>query len=252
MNKAETKHIDVSLDPMSAPEYTLDHLLALRLTELLKAPGSKFVLVEKFGVHAPYESALPKDAKVAPVDDDIVGVRLPEKFKSQVDNYVAGVTLQVDKFFETLLPAIEATDTLVIYTSDHGQSLFQGGYAGTHCTHPKSHHGEGIVPLFALSTRNEFSNALRSSAIRGLPASHFNIFPTLLTAMAYDRQEVNDRYGSDLTGIKETAARGFYSGSVFGHGAKWNQVPAQATSVESLSEEAKALKQKRSVNLNPF
>jgi hypothetical protein len=81
------------------------------------------------------------------------------------------------------------------------------------------------VPLFVFSTPNAFADALATSAARGIPASHFNIFPTLLRAMAYDKQKVIEKYGPDLTAIDEGAAIGFYSGSVFGYGAKWNTAP---------------------------
>ncbi len=53
MNKAETNFIDYVQDPITAPEHSIDHFLALRLSEVLREPGSKFILVEKFGVHAP-------------------------------------------------------------------------------------------------------------------------------------------------------------------------------------------------------
>ncbi len=61
------------------------------------------------------------------------------------------------------------------------------------------------------------------AAQREVPASHFNVFPTLLMAMGYDRDEVIEKYGADLTDLDAAADAGSYSGSVFGYGAKWNK-----------------------------
>ena len=40
----------------------------------------------------------------------------------------------VDGFFERILPQAIRDDVLIIYTSDHGQALFDGGYDTQHCS----------------------------------------------------------------------------------------------------------------------
>jgi lipid A ethanolaminephosphotransferase len=111
----------------------------------------------------------------------------------------------------------------MIYTSDHGQSLLEGGYAGTHCTvGPNIAVGEALVPLFAITgdaaLRTELTAASRRMHNK---ASHFDIFPTLLMALGYARAEVQAAYGAGLFG-EPGGPRRFLSG--FKTTAAWVEV----------------------------
>ena len=103
-----------------------------------------------------------------------------------IADYPNAIAWSVDEFFRNLLPAVDLSKTLIIYTSDHGQSLLPGQF--THCsTPPKVAPGEAYVPLFAITSVPEFERRLEKGAAIGFGRfSHFEVFPTLLLAMGYD------------------------------------------------------------------
>src|SRR5262249_38085823 len=49
-----------------------------------------------------------------------------------IADYPNAIAWSVDEFFRNLLPAVDLSKTLIIYTSDHGQSLLPGHF--THCS----------------------------------------------------------------------------------------------------------------------
>ena len=130
----------------------------------------------------------------------------------------------VDEFFRELLPRIDLSDTLILYTSDHGQSLLEGGYKLSHCSGANAHPGEAIVPLMAFGQRTDFTAALRRAAQESFgKTTHFSIFPTLLLAMGYDEPWITQRYGAPLNRPSVDMERRFMTGDLFGSklGAKW-------------------------------
>ena len=52
-------------------------------------------------------------------------------------------------------------------------------------------------------------------------ASHFEIFPTLLYAMGYNKSWIDQRYGPTLLNIPEHRQRGFLMGTFYHRSAKW-------------------------------
>jgi hypothetical protein len=115
-----------------------------------------------------------------------------------IADYPSALVWSVDEFFRNLLPAVDMSKTLIIYTSDHGQSLLPGHF--THCsTTPKAVPGEAYVPLFATTSMPEFKRGLEKGARRDFGGfSHFEVFPTVLLAMGYDAGWVNRAYGPSL------------------------------------------------------
>ena len=115
----------------------------------------------------------------------------------EIAQYPNAIAWSVDEFFRNLLPAIDLSKTLIIYTSDHGQSLLPGHF--THCSTTRVAPGEAYVPLFASTSVPDFKRGLEQGAANDFGGfSHFEIFPTLLLAMGYDRDWVKKSYGPSL------------------------------------------------------
>src|SRR5262249_29624586 len=148
------------------------------------------------GVHFPYSTKYPPEFHKIPTP---AGSEALDR-EAMVAHYQNAILWSVDEFFRKLLPMIDLSKTLIVYTSDHGQSLLQGGYKQTHCsTTSKVYPGEAYVPLFAITSLPEFRRLLNNGAAHGFGRfSHFEIFPTLLMAMGYDAGWINKIYGPSL------------------------------------------------------
>ena len=144
-----------------------------------------------------------------------------------VRSYSKAITWSVDGFFQKLQPNLDLNKTLLLYTSDHGQTLWENGYKGTHCSSSRPHPGESYVPLFAFTAVSSLEGRFRQGADRGFNrATHFDIFPTLLLAMGYEEKWVSNKFGANLFDIPSTRHRQFLIGGSLGadgwaDGAEW-------------------------------
>jgi hypothetical protein len=69
----------------------------------------------------------------------------------------------------------------------------------THCSTTGVSPGEAYVPLFASTAVSDFRQGLEKTAERNFGRfSHFEVFPTLLLAMGYDKFWVGSTYGPSL------------------------------------------------------
>ncbi|MBL0942243.1 MAG: hypothetical protein IBJ00_05935, partial [Alphaproteobacteria bacterium] len=110
---------------------------------------------------------------------------------------------------------IDLTNVIIIYTSDHGQNLLHDGQPITHCRRTQPDINEAIVPLL-IFTHNlaAFKKFKKAAQLNFNKASHFQIYPTLLTLFGYDLQQVKDKYGKSLFEAVEKPL-GFTSGPIF-------------------------------------
>jgi lipid A ethanolaminephosphotransferase len=195
----EKKLIDVKVNNLDARSYLRDPKTADELASVLSDERPAFVFVEKYGVHAPYATKYPPDFHVVPAP---AGSELADR-AIMVAHYRNAIAWSVDEFFRKLLPAVDLSKTLIIYASDHGQSLLEGGYKQTHCSQGRYVvPGEAQVPLFAITSEPDFKQRLTSGAARSLNRfSHFEIFPTLMLAMGYDADRIAKAYGPTLMDV---------------------------------------------------
>jgi glucan phosphoethanolaminetransferase (alkaline phosphatase superfamily) len=211
----EWPSIDLYLPETDAATYARDGLIADRLVQLLKDDAPSFIYVNKYGVHNPYESAYPPGFHEIPVPGKrtLADWRGGAPRKALLDAYSNAVQWSVDGFFRKLLNRFDGGDVLVIYTSDHGQSLMDGGEKLSHCStyrEGSTQIGEGLVPLFALTKIPGLEERLRESAARAYGhAADFDIFPTLLSAMGYDEEWSRKQYGPSLLDIPANRRRRF-------------------------------------------
>ena len=238
MDPTERSAIDIYVPVIDEPPYVRDNRVVEKLLEILADERPTFIYVAKFGVHFPYDLSYPSDSKQPsrlaillrsimnfsrklgwPVD--------PNKREELVNSYSKAITWSVDGFFRRLEPSLDLRKTLLLYTSDHGQTMWEDGYKTTHCSSSNPHPGESYVPLFALTEVPSLEARFREGATRGFKrASHFDIFPTLLLAMGYKEKWVDNKFGSTLFDIPSLRHREFLIGGSLGtddwsDGAKW-------------------------------
>lgn len=174
--------------------YDSDLRAADLVTQIVSTTTGNFIVLNKRGVHFLYESSYPPEEEVwGPI---------PANYRQQpslvINAYDNGIRYNLENFFGRLLsdPSI-LDDTTILYTSDHGQTLFENGVDWLHCNHTPQ---EARVPLFMLG--------------RNLPpvdenfhASHSNILPTILDLMNVPQAKRIYEYAPSLfSSTKDTPA----------------------------------------------
>lgn len=204
MNSDERSYIDERYNIRTRPKYLRDFDALKRLIDVVSQPGRAFIYLDKQGVHHPYQDKYPANEVLA---FEGPAVRLPEDKELReyqrelLGRYNRAVDWSVNRFISELFAHELPENTLVIYTSDHGQSLVENNVKWPHCSSgPGTVDGEGLVPLLVyLRADTPFARLLRENGgnFRG-KYSHFQLFPTLLIALGYPRDAVTQSYGSSL------------------------------------------------------
>ena len=225
MNPSEMLAIDKTIVPTTKLMTARDDETAERLLHEIGQPGPQFIFVEKFGIHFPYDVHVPSKFDYDPSGLDKLPARLTAERSDVVATYLKAVRWRVDRFFEAISELISRGDTLVIYTSDHGQAMFECDYDATHCSGTGTCKGEGIVPLLVFTGNEEYSRRFKLAAQKGADhASHFQLFPTLLEVFGYDPDWVRPQYGASLFDTSAKVKRRFSTTNPFYPAANWIEV----------------------------
>ncbi|MCB1477440.1 MAG: sulfatase-like hydrolase/transferase [Rhodobiaceae bacterium] len=211
MTVSETSDIDrvVMFDDVPVPQ--LDFELLKVVEEELAGPVPVFIYANKNGAHFPYDHGYPEaETKFHPTDTENGVSSTP----TLINSYRNNIRWSVDRFFGKLLDENDFRDTLVMYTSDHGQN-FQTGRL-SHCTVEDPDPREGLVPLMAITGHPGLHALLEAAAVRNhARASHFQIVPTLLELMGESAATITASHGPSLFD-KASQEPGFTSGDIFG------------------------------------
>lgn len=191
-----------------------DEAAALEVSRLLKEETPQFIYMNKEGAHAPYEGKYPEsETKFRPTMK--LGQTLGEGVnRDELKNsYRNAVSWSVDHFFSVLLKDAKLANTVILYTSDHGQNLLEKGVV-THCGQSDPTHGVAVVPLFVVTENLALAAGLREAVrINFGKASHFNIYKTVIGWMGYEAKELPFSYDASLT-EPLTGERKFYTGNL--------------------------------------
>lgn len=154
------------------PMYGIDPQIAQYLRQELRGASGKFFWVNKMGVHIPYSDHYPPSSALwLPASADYL--LPPERQPELVNAYDNGLAYNLDAFFKELMADGALENTIILYTSDHGQTLAENGETWPHNANTPN---EARVPLFILH-----SDPLQADT--RYPASHFNLFATALDAL---------------------------------------------------------------------
>ena len=230
MTAKETADIDSLVTmPETAPTPTLDDRLLDTVIKELRSPKPVFIYANKNGAHFPYDNAYPKsqrlfrptmtEAMYAAAGGDVSKHTLTSNMaggpsQTRINSYRNAVRWSVDRFFGRLFKEADLDDTVIIFTSDHGQQ-FDPAHL-THCTVEDPDAREGYVPLFVSTTNPDLRARFAAGAEASRwHASHFQIAPTLFALFGYRKSDIDSRYGPSLFEAN-TRAPAFTSGDIFG------------------------------------
>ena len=214
MNEQSFKELNIDL------ETTKDLGVARVLSSLLNARGGYFVVVNKKGLHFHYHYRYPDNPAFTiwrpvmkasdPIDISAAG---REKLVNTYDN---GIRFQVDEFFRVFISETTNQNYVILYTSDHGQTLSEHGELYTHM---KPDNVIVDVPDFLVSGERYDRKGLLAGIAPGIQVSHLNNFATLLDLMGVPmslRVRPYDKSVFALTG--NNSVRYYMSGSLHGTG----------------------------------
>ncbi|MHC4420909.1 MAG: sulfatase-like hydrolase/transferase [Planctomycetota bacterium] len=221
MTQDDFDHIDVFYqvtadEQEQGQKHRRDQLLALRILELTAEGDPVYIYVNKYGAHFHYENTYP------PGQRRFEPTMHPQKpidasSREEIENsYANSILWNVDRFFELLLPALDLSETVVLYTSDHGQSFKERRGVSTHADRRNPPASQANVPLIAWGGFLEQRLPDGASALRDR-TGHFRLFPSQLILMGYEEAEVTGRYGTPLWAAPPEG-RIFVSGDLFGRG----------------------------------
>ena len=187
-----------------------DIVLVEKLQALLARPERLYIYVNKNGVHFPYEGKYPPSAAVFKPHMEtgtIVGLNEGNQYGDGFGNepfrnsYKNAVAWNTGEFFKRLLPQIDLSKTLLLFTSDHGQNFTKTQDVGflTHCTTGPAPAAEGTIPLVWLTDHGATLSALQASAQRWQHrASQWNTPSTILQLMGYPADWLAEQYEPTL------------------------------------------------------
>lgn len=188
--------LDVS-DHRAFETYDLDNLIAAKVKTIISSSSGNFVFVFKHGAHIPYNIDFPADRTVwAPSYETADKYDIPpgSMLPAVVNAYDNAIRYNVDSFFMNIADdhANLPNNSVIIYTGDHGQTLFANGRS----SHGGNSRQEATVPLFVLGK-------LPGPVDTSYKASHANVFPTVLDLFGYP-PDLRDKRGfpSLLTATK--------------------------------------------------
>lgn len=230
-------------------EYELDLRAAEQVVEHVRASPRSFQYVLKSGAHIHYEGRYPDSARFfqPTLEKGELGELNFEGADRErtLNSYLNALRWTVDTFWRELLTGLEGTgkSILVVYTSDHGQSLLemdeQTGQPETlshnRVSNPPVY--QAVVPLFVWAAEGPARAWLERGyqpSLRGR-VDQFALFPTLLVAAGYAPETVADRFGGTLFDRQEGAlSRRFASGNLFDPSSfRWNDFEPTPRPVES-------------------
>jgi len=209
----EDRHVDLKT--------TKDLGVACFLSSLLNERGGYFVVVNKKGLHFHYRNRYPDDRTSTiwkpvmeatdPIDPSATG---REKLVNAYDN---GIRFQVDEFFRVLVSETTNQNYVILYTSDHGQTLAEHGQVYTHM---KPDEVIVDVPDFFVSGERYSQKGLLAGIPSGIRVSHLNNFATLLDLMGVPASLRIRPYDKSIFSLttEDNRVRTYMSGSLYGSG----------------------------------
>jgi glucan phosphoethanolaminetransferase (alkaline phosphatase superfamily) len=181
--------------------FDTDAAMLPSIADLANRPGRQFLVVETYTSHWPYGDRYRSCPQCRVFRPDIPHGPAPfsEAFRPKIVNSYDNAILYFDRFAASLIGGLKKP-TLVVVTSDHGESLGEGGMWG-HCSGAVE---QMLVPLIIIATDARVAKAAgfeQLARVVDAPVSHANIFPTLLGYFGYDVRDLELPYATSLDAL---------------------------------------------------
>lgn len=165
-----------------SPVWDVDNRIAREVKQIINSSKGNFIFIFKHGSHIPYQANFPSDQAVwLPTYNDGDNLAIPgeEHLPEVINSYDNSVKYNIDSFFQNLIDNyMEMPDeTVIIYTGDHGQTLYANGKA----SHGGASKAEASVPLFIIGK-------IPDRVDTNYKASHQNLYPTILDLINYPEE----------------------------------------------------------------
>jgi glucan phosphoethanolaminetransferase (alkaline phosphatase superfamily) len=201
------EHIDVlhrNIEPAPGDDnwtFRRDTDMLPIIDQLANAPGRQFLVVETYTSHWPYGDRYESCAQCRVFRPDLVHKPVPfeDSHRAAITNSYDNAILYLDRFLASTL-ALLHKPTLIVLTSDHGESLGDEGRWG-HCSAGIE---QMLVPLMLIATDERVAREAGFDALAArtdMPLSHANILPTLLRIFGYDPGALEFRYAPELSAV---------------------------------------------------
>jgi glucan phosphoethanolaminetransferase (alkaline phosphatase superfamily) len=208
-------------------EYEMDFAATRIVADIIAKHAQSFSYIIKSGAHFPYtDKAAPSAQRFQPALDIGETTRGTER---TLNSYLNALSWTVDEYLVNLIEVLEATGerVLVIYTSDHGQSLLERHKGELHLGFPHATPVDppvyqAMVPLILFGVGDGVQERVSANCHTALRdrVSGFEIFPSVLVMAGYDSEELRRYYHHTLFDAQAPRdGRVFASGNIFGRGS---------------------------------
>ena len=154
-----------------------------------------FIVLVKYGAHFPYLLTYnQKFTSFKPVVESSYGGMNFEHKEEQLNTYLNSLHFNVDLYLKKMLAKIDMSESVVFYTSDHGQNILESeDLSRPHCNNENVVKNEVSVPLFVFA--NNIKNVFAKKEDKFY--SQIQMFPTTLSLLGYSESLV-ESYGKTL------------------------------------------------------
>lgn len=171
--------VDTIRSESGVEDWNIDIAIAGRVKNIVSGSKGNFIFVFKHGSHVPYHRNFPSEhavwqpSYISTKQFDIPG---PDMLGQVVNAYDNSILYNVNSFFAGLIDDYDQipNNTAILYTGDHGQTLFANGKA----SHSGQTREEATVPLLMIGGPREGIDT-------SYKASHHNLYPTILDLINY-------------------------------------------------------------------
>ena len=189
-----------SSHPARTEESKRDFLALEKIVSSVKNDDDSynFVVLVKDGAHWPYLWRYPADESIfLPVQESEYEPMISANRSKIINTYSNLMKHTVNDFLAKYVDYHIGNDTILFYTSDHGQALVEPDAKDglTHCSSfHDPHSSQAAVPLMVIDS----SDKKRYLPMRDKKYFQSQIFPSILNEMGY-RGNVQERYGMNLS-----------------------------------------------------
>jgi glucan phosphoethanolaminetransferase (alkaline phosphatase superfamily) len=207
------KYIEIRKIHQGIELYDIDHKIIEYLDEIPKQDSCTFTYINKLGCHSNYAGKYPPTREIFKPVYQLNDVNIDRV--TTLNTYYNALNWTVDEFFKKLLPKIENDSVIILYFSDHGESIMEYGKYIGHC---QNFTEEATIPflVFNIGENPEINRALDSNYVYNKNhISQFQVFPTTLLLMGYSNKEVTKTYGLSIFNRLDKIERKFLAGVLY-------------------------------------